>query len=113
MYRLGGWCFGDEIITPTELLSLWDSFKLPANKKLTIISDSCFSGFWTNAFDHHKEVVVIAACKENQRAEDTEIGGLFTAEFVKANPNILKGSNSMRELCVSQSCALPLRLHRP
>ena len=53
------------------------------NKTLTILSDCCYSGMWTqdeiiNQLSIHKSISIIAACEGNKPAYDREFAKIFT-----------------------------------
>jgi len=77
----GAWCFEEgTTITPAEVIGLHQrSYR---HKRLLIITDSCFAGFWHAAALGISGIQVWAASKESTLARDTPEGGPFTRSLL-------------------------------
>jgi len=89
----GDWCFENaqgeicEFITFEELMLLWEAHSCDGDT-LTLVSDCCHSGAWVNKGQQRMyKASVYAACRDNELANEDELGAFFLADFVNACVN--------------------------
>jgi len=88
----GAWCFADEkgnceLIKPKDVFRLWRDANRNhpmKNRRLFIISDSCFSGQWVVEAKRYPNIRVQAACRPDERSFDSPEGGNFTHNWALA-----------------------------
>lgn len=89
----GDWCFGNDRLSLSDVLGMWDSRVTKRDTQyLIILADCCYSGSWAN--DHRvlkrvsqedptfPHIIIQAACKHNETSLDTPDGGMFTCHFL-------------------------------
>ena len=91
----GAWYLGDGTVAPDELFQLWQESLSgqSGDSVLTIISDSCFSGYWVEAAKQAQlpSVAVQSATDHNHPSYDlSKTGGVFTYNVYRRGRSVFQ-----------------------